>query len=140
MVLILSDLVYRFNMIPMKCSTSSLILVYLIDIEELILKTIQKMQELDIKTKQNDFEKEQSEGSLHSISRYYKTALRRQCGGTWVSQSVKHMPLVSGHGSRVLGSSPTSGSLLGRELASTFLLPACHSADLCSLSLSLSVR
>ena len=49
--------------------------------------------------------------------------------GTWVAQWVKASAFGSGHDPRVLGSSPTSGSLLSREPAS---LPrsACLSAYL----------
>ena len=46
--------------------------------------------------------------------------------GTWVAQSVKHLP--SAHDSRVLGLSPTSGSLLRGKSASHSSSPqACAS-------------
>jgi len=39
-------------------------------------------------------------------------AKKKIWGGAWVAQLVKRLPSNSGHGLRVLGSSPTSGSLL----------------------------
>ena len=51
-------------------------------------------------------------------------------GGTWVVQGVKASAFGSGHDLRVLGSSPASGSLLGREPASSSPLSACLSAYL----------
>ncbi|XP_059257175.1 probable inactive peptidyl-prolyl cis-trans isomerase-like 6 isoform X2 [Mustela nigripes] len=50
--------------------------------------------------------------------------------GAWVAQWVKASAFGSGHDPRVLGSSPASGSLLGREPASYFSLSACLSAYL----------
>ena len=49
--------------------------------------------------------------------------------GTWVAQWVGASAFGSGHGIRVLGSSPTSGSLLRGEPASSSL-SACLSAYL----------
>ena len=48
--------------------------------------------------------------------------------GAWVAQWVKASAFGPGHDPRVLGSSPTSGSLLSREPASSSLslfLPLC---------------
>ena len=52
-------------------------------------------------------------------------------GGAWVAQGVKASAFGSGRDARALGSSPASGSLLGREPASSSLsLSACFSAYL----------
>ena len=59
------------------------------------------------------------------------------CGGAWVAQWVGASAFGSGHDPRVLESSPTSGSPLRGEPASSSLsLPA--SLPTCDLSLSLS--
>ena len=75
-------------------------------------------------------------------------------GGAWVAQSVEHLALgfCSGHGLRVVGLSPASGSVLSEEFAS--LSPSapppppmylcvcvyvCVSTRACILSLSLSL-
>ena len=55
--------------------------------------------------------------------------------GTWVAQWVKASAFGSGHDPRVLGSSPTSGSLLSREPASLSLFSLC--LPLCLLVISL---
>ena len=50
------------------------------------------------------------------------------CRGTWVAQRVKASTFSSGRDLRVLGSSPTSSSLLSGEPASSSLslcLPLC---------------
>ena len=59
--------------------------------------------------------------------------LRRESWGAWVTQWVKASAFSSGHDLRVLGSSPTSGSLLSREPASPLSLPP--SLPTCDLSL-----
>ena len=53
--------------------------------------------------------------------------------GAWVAQWLKAAAFGSGHDLRVLGSSPASDSLLSREPASPFSLPA--SLPTCDLSL-----
>ena len=69
-------------------------------------------------------------GVLVSIQIWFKN---RDYWGTWVAQWVKVSAFGSGHDPRVLGSSPTLGSLLSREPASSSL-SACLSAYLWSLS------
>ena len=63
-------------------------------------------------------------------------------GGTWVAQSIEHPALdfSSGHDPRVVGSSPTLGSVVGMEPAFEILFPSPSSRlpQLCALSLSLS--
>ena len=54
--------------------------------------------------------------------------------GIWVAQWVKAPAFGSGHDLRVLGSSPTLGSLLSKEAASPLSLPA--SLPTCDLSMS----
>ena len=68
------------------------------------------------------------------LTPYKKVNLR----GAWMAQSVKHLP-SAGHDLIVLGSSPTSTSLLSRESAcpSPSAPPPAHALSL-SLSLSLS--
>ena len=67
--------------------------------------------------------------------------------GAWVAQSVNHLPFdfSSGHGLRVVKSSPASGSMGGRESSLPlflspfpFVLPQLH-VCICTLSLSLSL-
>ena len=61
------------------------------------------------------------------MSNLKELVISRECQvrGTWVAQGVKASAFDSGHDPRVLGSSPTSGSLLSREPASLPLsLPA----------------
>ena len=50
--------------------------------------------------------------------------------GAWVAQWVKASAFGSGHGLRVPGSSPTSGSLLSGEPASPSLLASLPTYDL----------
>ena len=74
-LLILPNLIHRFNVFPIKISAKS---PFLGDIQELILKATQKTKILDIK---NYPEKEEKIGGQHySISGYYKSAIIRQCG------------------------------------------------------------
>ena len=56
-------------------------------------------------------------------------AIKSSSGGAWVAQWVKASAFGSGCDPRVLGSSPASGSLLGREPAS-LSLSACLAAYL----------
>ena len=68
----------------------------------------------------------------------------RQLGGAWVAQSVEHpaLDLGSGHDPGIVGSSPTSGSVLSVEPAwdSLSLCPSTLLMHACALSLSLSLK
>ena len=65
--------------------------------------------------------------SITTISPLYiMISCKHYTWGAWVAQWVKASAFGSGHDLRVLGSSPTSGSLLSREPASSSLsLPLC---------------
>ena len=63
------------------------------------------------------------------IAQGIQLIISRYTWGTWVAQWVKASTFGSGHDLRVMGSSPTSGSLLGRE-------PASSSLCLCLLVIS----
>ena len=60
--------------------------------------------------------------------------------GAWVAQCVKASAFGSGHDLRVLGSSPTLGSLLSRKPASLSSTPPVYCVPSLTISLSFSVK